>query len=73
MRSVEETYGKFKLYLNYLRGELSDEIRFLNEVDAAVLNYDLKEGPVPQTIAAPEKVGIVKFVLFAIWHIICIR
>ncbi|KAL5109438.1 hypothetical protein TcWFU_009322 [Taenia crassiceps] len=43
VNSVEETYIKFKEYLNYLRAELSDEVQFLNEVDAEALHYGIND------------------------------
>ncbi|EUB54609.1 hypothetical protein EGR_10530 [Echinococcus granulosus] len=43
VNSAEETYRKFKEYLSYLRGELSNEMQFLNEIDAEALHYGMKD------------------------------
>ncbi|KAL5964219.1 hypothetical protein TSMEX_008045 [Taenia solium] len=49
VNSVEGTYVKFKEYLSYLRAELSDEVQFLNEVDAEALHYGMNDLNLPGT------------------------
>ncbi|VDK24204.1 unnamed protein product [Taenia asiatica] len=49
VNSVEGTYVKFKEYLSYLRAELSDEVQFLNEVDAEALHYGMNDLNLPDT------------------------